>query len=183
MTDIKLKILTEKDFIFLAKKNPGGIYDKETLKTLGRIIKRLNRGKKFCSADEKQLLKKYQVATFGVLLPKNTNTKGNINHPGTVHVAGSFSGNLVAESVLIKKTAMVLANIAAEEVLCKGKVRGDIRATNKISITKEAKVRGDIHSPNLHIEQGALFEGRCSTPKNRTPQPIFLKKTTHKKTD
>ena len=113
---------------------------------------------------------------------KDTDTKGKINHPGTVQVAGNFSGDLAAESVLIEKTATILANIAAEEVLCKGKVRGDIRATNKVKITKEAEVTGDIYSPNLNIEKGALFEGRCSMPKNRTPQPLFLMKKTPKKT-
>ena len=107
---------------------------------------------------------------------KDTDTKGEINHPGTVQVAGSFSGNLSAESVLIEKTATVVGNISAEEVLCKGKVHGDIRATNKVKIAKEAEVTGDIHSSNLNIEKGALFEGRCSMPKKRTTQPIFLMK-------
>ena len=174
MTDIKLKILTEKDFLFLAKRKPKGAYDRETLKVLYRIIKRLNRGKQFCTRDEKRLLKKYKDATFGVLLPKNTDTKGKINHPGKVHVIGNFSGNLAAESILIDKAATVLANIAAEEVLCKGKLRGDIRATNKVRITKEAEVRGDIHSPNLNIEKGALFEGRCSIPKKQITSSYFF---------
>jgi cytoskeletal protein CcmA (bactofilin family) len=182
MNDIKLKILTEKDFLFLAKRKPESVYNRETLKNLYRIIKRLNRGKQFCTGDEKKLLKKYQNATFGVLLPKNTNTKGEINHPGPVHVAGNFSGNLVAESILIYKAATVLANIAAEEVLCKGKIHGDIRATNKVRITKEGEVRGDIHSPNLNIEKGAIFEGRSSIPQIRTINPIVLKKTRQKKT-
>ena len=182
MTDIKLKILTEKDFLFLAKRKPESVYDRETLKNLYRIIKRLNRGKQFCTGDEKRLLKKYQNATFGVLLPKNTDAKGKINHPGPVHVVGNFSGNLAAESILIDKAATVLANIAAEEVLCKGKVRGDIRATNKVRITKEAEVRGDIHSPNLNIEKGAIFEGRCSILKKQNNSSYFLNKKTHKKT-
>jgi cytoskeletal protein CcmA (bactofilin family) len=38
----------------------------------------------------------------------------------------------------------------------------------KLKITKEAEVTGGIHTPNLNIEKGALFEGRCSMPKNRT---------------
>ena len=181
MTDIKLKILSEKDFLFLAKRKPKGNYDRETLEVLYKIIKRLSRGKQFCTRDEKRLLKKYQDATFGVLLPKNTDTKGKINHPGPVHVAGNFSGNLTAESILIYKAATVLANIAAEEVLCKGKIRGDIRATNKVRITKEGEVRGDIHSPNLNIEKGAIFQGRCSIPKKSTPH-FILKNNTHKKT-
>jgi cytoskeletal protein CcmA (bactofilin family) len=182
MTDIKLKILTEKDYLFLVKKNPKGIYDEETRNILDRIIKRLIRGKEFCTGDEKKLLKKFQDVIFGILLRKDTETKGEINHPGTVQVAGIFLGNLAGESVLIEKTATVVGNIAAEEVLCKGKVRGDIRATNKVIIAKEAEVTGDIHSSNLNIEKGALFEGRCSMPKNRTPQPIILMKQTPKKT-
>ena len=182
MTDIKLKILTEKDFLFLAKRKPESVYDRETLKNLYRIIKRLNRGKQFCTGDEKKLLKKYQNATFGLLLPKNKNTKGKINHPGPVRVAGNFSGNLEAVSILIDKAATVLANITAEEVLCKGKLHGDIRATNKLRITKEAEVRGDIHSPNLNIEKGAIFEGRCSILKKQNTSSYFLNKKTHKKT-
>jgi cytoskeletal protein CcmA (bactofilin family) len=182
MTDIKVKILTEKDFLFLAKRKPESAYDQETLKDIYRVIKKLNSGKQFCTRDEKRLLKKYQEANFGVLLPKNTDTKGTINHSGPVHVVGNFSGNLAAESIFIDKAATVLANIAAEEVLCKGKIIGDIRATNKVRITKEAEVKGDIHSPSLNVEKGAIFEGRSSIPKKRTPPPSFLKKRTQKKT-
>ena len=181
MTYIKLKILTKKDFLFLAKKNPEGIYDEETRKNLDRIIKRLTRGKQFCTDDEKQLLKKFQYKIFGMLLRKDTKTKGQINHPGTIKVAGTFSGNLAAELVLIESTALVLANITAKRVFCKGKVHGDIRATNKLIITKEAEVIGDVYSPNLKIEKGALFEGRCSMEKNITLQLIFLIKKIQKK--
>ena len=116
-----------------------------------------------------------------MLLRKETKTKGQINHPGTIRVAGKFSGNLAAELVLIEKTAMVLANITAKRVLCKGKVRGDIHAANKLIITQEAEVTGDIYSPNLNIEKGALFEGRCYMPKNRRIQLIYLMKKIKKK--
>ncbi len=174
MTDIKLKVLTDKDFYFLAKKNPEGVYEKETREKLFWIIEKLASGKKTCTRDEKQLHKKFANANFGILLPKNSETKGKINHPGKVHVAGNFSGEIVAESILIEKTATVLAKISAEEILCKGIIRGDIRATQKIKITKEAEVTGDIHSPSLNIEKGALFEGRSSIPKNRKLQSLFL---------
>ncbi|MEK9627814.1 MAG: polymer-forming cytoskeletal protein [Nitrospinota bacterium] len=167
MADIKLKVLAEKDFLFLAKKNPEGVYDKKTLDKLHWIIKRLSIGLEYCTSDEKQLHKKFKNAVFGILFPKNTESREKLNHPGKVQVAGKFSGEIVAESVLIEKAATVIANIAADEVLCKGVVKGDIRATDKVKITKEAEVSGDIHSPNLNIEKGALFEGRCSRPRNR----------------
>ena len=58
LKDIKLKVITEKDFLFLASKNPGGVYDKETTEKLYWIIKRLSHGIKYCTGDEKQLQKK-----------------------------------------------------------------------------------------------------------------------------
>ena len=98
LKDIKLKVLSEKDFLFLASKNPGGVYDKGTREKLYWIIKRLSHGIKYCTGDEKQLQKKFKNTVFGILLPKNTETKGTINHPVKVHVAGSFSGEIIAES-------------------------------------------------------------------------------------
>ena len=181
LKDIKLKVLTEKDFLFLASKNPGGVYDKGTREKLYWIIKRLSHGKKYCTGDEKQLQKKFKNTVFGILLPKNTETKGKINHPAKVHVAGKFSGEIIAESVFIDKSAIVFANICAEEVLCKGVVRGDIRTTNKLRISKEAEIKGDIHSPSLIIEKSALFEGRCSMPKISKKHSFFwLEKITRK---
>ena len=146
-----------------------------------KIIKKLSLGIKYCTGDEKQLHKKFKKAEFGILLRKNTETKENINHPGKVQVAGRISGEIIAESVLIEKTGTVFGNIAAEDVLCKGVVRGDIRATNKVKISKEAEVTGDIHSPTLNIEKGALFEGRCSRPKIRKLNSIFWLGKTPKK--
>ena len=82
-----------------------------------------------------------------------------MNYLGTVQLAGDFSGDLAAESFLTEKIATISANIATEEVLYKGKVRGDIRAIKKVKNTKEAEVTGENHSPNLNIKKGALFEG------------------------
>ena len=118
LKDIKLKVLTEKDFLFLASKNPGGVYDKGTREKLYWIIKRLSYGIKYCTGDEKQLQKKFKNTVFGILLPKNTETKEKINHPAKVHVAGKFSGEIIAESIFIDKSAIVFANISAEEILC-----------------------------------------------------------------
>ena len=181
LKDIKLKVLTEKEFVFLAKKNPSGFYDKETRDKLLRVIKRLSRGIKYCTEDEKYLHKKFKNTRIRILLRKNTETKEKINYPGKVHVVGKFSGEIIAESVVIEKTATVFANIAAEEVLCKGVIRGDIRATNKLKISKEANVAGDIHSPSLNIEKGALYEGRCSRPQTKKLYSIFWLGNTPKK--
>ena len=106
------------------------------------------------------------------------------NDDGSSPTSGSlnFEGNIIAQAVLIDKTASVAANIAAEVVMCKGKVFGDIRATHKIKITKDAEIKGNINSPNLIIEKGAIFDGRCSMPNIKPFRSIGLFGVTVKRT-
>ena len=117
-----------------------------------------------------------------MLLDRKTQTLDKIMHNGKVQVSGNFQGQIIAKAVLIDKTALVAANIAAEVVMCKGKVFGDIRATHKIKITKDAEIKGDINSPNLIIEKGAIFDGRCSMPNIIPSRSIALFGVNVKKT-
>ena len=57
--------------------------------------------------------------------------------------------------VLIEKTASVSANIAAEVVMCKGKVFGEVLAAHKLKVTRGAKLKGYVHTPKFIIEKGA----------------------------
>ena len=159
-----LRVLTPTEFDFIETRKCNGIYNNKTREELYAIIKKLKRENKFCSRTEKKLYRIFQKANFGILLEKNSQTRDKIKHTGKVQVSGNFEGQIIAQAVLIDKTASVAANIAAEVVMCKGKVFGDIRATHKIKITKDAEIKGDINSPNLIIEKGAIFDGRCSMP-------------------
>ncbi|MZH02274.1 MAG: polymer-forming cytoskeletal protein [Nitrospinae bacterium] len=159
-----LRVLTPEEYEFLETRKWNGVYNQVTREKLYSIIEKLNQGKKSCSRAEKKLYRVFQKANFGILLEKNTKTRETIKHTGKVQVSGRFEGQIIAQAVLIEKTASVAANIAAEVVMCRGKVLGDIRATHKIKITSDAEVKGDIHSPNFIIEKGATFDGRCSMP-------------------
>ncbi len=158
------RVLTPAEFDFLETRKWNGVYNQETREKLCAIIEKLNHKKKNCSRAEKKLFRIFNKANFGILLEKNTETRETITHNGKVQVSGNFEGQIIAQAVLIEKTATVAANIAAEVVMCKGKVFGDIRATHKIKITKDAEIKGDIHSPSFIIEKGAVFDGRCSMP-------------------
>jgi cytoskeletal protein CcmA (bactofilin family) len=177
-----LRVLTPTEFDFLETRKWNGVYNNRIRKELHAIIKKLNREKKNCSWAENKLYRTFQKANFGILLEKNTQTRDKITHTGKVQVSGNFEGQIIAHAVLIDKTASVAANIAAEVVMCKGKVFGDIRATHKIKITTDAEVKGDIHSPNLIIEKGAIFDGRCFMPNIKPSRPISLFGVTVKKT-
>lgn len=169
-----LKVLTPTEFDFLENRKWNGVYNWETREKLYAIIEKLSREKNNCSRAEKKLYRIFQTANFGILLERNTVTRDTISHTGKVQVSGRFEGQIIAQAVLIDKTASVMANIAAEVVMCKGKVFGDIRATHKIKITKDAEIKGDIHSPSFIIEKGAIFDGRCSMPNIKSSRSLRL---------
>jgi len=182
MNELNLHVLTPAEYIFLETRNRDGVYNDATRKKLYSIIEKLKQGKANSSRAEKKLYRIFHSANFGIHFDKNLETRETISHSGKIKISAKFEGEIIAKAVLIEKTASVAANIAAEVVMCKGKVFGDIRATHKIKITKDAEVKGDIHSPNFIIEKGAVFDGRCSMPNVKKPSLLLqlgkaLKKT------
>lgn len=106
------------------------------------------------------MLKKQQnVSAF---LGEDTETEGELSFHGTARIDGAFKGEISSEgSLIIGETADIESNIHTRSIGISGKIRGTIRATEKIEISTSGRVYGDIQAPNLIIHPGAIFEGNC----------------------
>jgi cytoskeletal protein CcmA (bactofilin family) len=71
-------------------------------------------------------------------------------------VVGSQTGTLI-----VGETAELQANIFVAAAIVDGLVRGDIRATERVELGSKARVIGNIETPALAIQPGAIFEGQC----------------------
>jgi len=58
----------------------------------------------------------------------------------------------------------VKGRIEASEIVIGGKLVGDSVAAKALSLQGSAEVRGDVTTPQIVIEPGATFVGRCSMP-------------------
>jgi len=67
-----------------------------------------------------------------------------------------FSANKLREKQL---QAELYADIIAREVVIWGKVKGNVRAKERIEIKKEGTFQGDITTARVMIEDGAYFKG------------------------
>jgi cytoskeletal protein CcmA (bactofilin family) len=56
-------------------------------------------------------------------------------------------------------SAHVAAEIVAREAVISGEVTGDIRASDRIEIKKNASVVGDLSTGKIMIEEGSYFKG------------------------
>lgn len=97
------------------------------------------------------------------ILGKGSWFEGKLTFEGTVRIDGRFSGEIQTEGTLIiGESAEVQANIRASAVVVKGKVEGDVSASESLTIQSPARVTGNLATPNLMIEKGSFFEGHCS---------------------
>ena len=62
----------------------------------------------------------------------------------------------------------VHAGIKAREVVALGTIQGNVEATEKIEIRKDARLVGDIRTARIIIEDGAYFKGSIDIVK---PEP------------
>ena len=64
-------------------------------------------------------------------------------------------------TLIVGETAEVKGNIFVATAIIEGLLRGDIRAAERVELGNKARVMGNIETPALAIQPGAVFEGQC----------------------
>ncbi|MCX5725100.1 MAG: polymer-forming cytoskeletal protein [Nitrospirae bacterium] len=91
---------------------------------------------------------------------KGVEFKGIISYNGTVRIDGNLIGEIHTDGVLlVGEEAVIQAKITAGAIICKGRITGDIVATERIKLRAPAVVKGSIKTPIISIEDGVLFNG------------------------
>lgn len=82
---------------------------------------------------------------------------------GMLRVDGNLTGQVSSDdgTLLVGSNGQVDAGVNVSIATIHGTVNGDIVATKRIELGRSAKVVGNIQTPALVIEQGAIFEGNC----------------------
>ena len=172
MENKKLKVLTAAQFDFLASKEAAGYYDDRTREQMYSLIEKLEARRKYCSRDEIRLLKILENVEFGILLPANRKTTGNLKFKVSLCVNGDHEGDITTGGVLIiNNQGSVRGNILAGEVICKGRINGDVRARQKLTLYSSGVLEGDLVAPAVQVAPGALFKGKCKLGSPQTPSP------------
>lgn len=101
-----------------------------------------------------------------------TTLTGETQFHAMLRVDGHLIGTVSSESgtLIIGTNGQVDANIAVAAAMINGTVNGDIYASEKLQLGRTARVMGNIHSPRLIVEEGAILEGSCSMLKAREVQ-------------
>ena len=108
-------------------------------------------------------------------LDRGSKIQGELHFEDTFRVEGTIHGSVTSHgNLVVGEQGIVEGTIEVGRVLITGEVRGKVIA-RKVELAKGCRVRAEIETPALVIEEGAYFEGRCSmsvgTPAEAPAEP------------
>lgn len=88
---------------------------------------------------------------------------GETTFKSMVRIDGQLTGKISSETgtLIVGNNGRLDANVDVAIATIHGTVNGDIIATQRLELGRTAKVTGNVQTPSLMIEQGAIFEGTC----------------------
>ena len=97
------------------------------------------------------------VAVIGSSIQINGDLRGDED----LRIEGNVTGTVeLKNSVLtIGKEGKVTAGVYAKSIAVDGETKGDLYATERVSVHVNARVQGNIIAPKVSIEEGAHFKG------------------------
>jgi cytoskeletal protein CcmA (bactofilin family) len=132
----------------------GNLYGYETsLHADGRVV-----------SESESMARDIKEGRLSGFVGNGTVLTGETNFQAMLRVDGHLTGSVGSEAgtLVIGSTGRVDANIAVACAVVNGTVNGDITASERIELGRTARVIGNISTPQLIIEQGAIFEGGCT---------------------
>jgi cytoskeletal protein CcmA (bactofilin family) len=105
------------------------------------------------------------------LLGEGVEIIGEVTLNSGLRVDGVIKGKVRSEAALvIGPEGKIDAEANVRRISINGEFRGIIRASDRVEIHRDGKVYGEIYSPCLIIEAGAIFEGRCNMSDRKAPK-------------
>ncbi len=119
--------------------------------------------------DSESMARDIKEGRLSGFVGHGTTLTGETNFQAMLRVDGHLVGSITSDSgtLIVGTNGQVDANIAVSTATINGSVNGDIVATEKIQLGRTAKVVGNIQTPRLTIEDGAVLEGGCTMLKAR----------------
>ena len=100
--------------------------------------------------------------------------KGTMAFDGALEFNGNFEGEIISEGTLtIGSEAVIKAEIQAAKVIIRGKVQGNIIATDSVEVCDQAELFGDVRSAKFILSESATFRGRSDPIEGKAAAPEF----------
>lgn len=102
-------------------------------------------------------------------LDSGSRMEGELRFDTTFRIDGKFVGKVVSDgNLIVGDGGEIEAEAHVGQIFISGQARGEIHAQRRVHLASGGRVFADVTTPTLVIEEGALFEGRCSMSREGT---------------
>ncbi len=96
------------------------------------------------------------------VLASDINFSGTMRFSKSLMIKGKFDGDIDATGhLIIGPGAVAKATVKAAVITNYGTIHGNVTATERLELFNNAKLNGDIETPELIIESGCSYNGQC----------------------
>ncbi len=108
----------------------------------------------------------FDESEIDTVLAQDINFSGTMRFSKSLMIKGKFDGDIDATGhLIIGPNAEVRATIKAGVITNYGTIHGNVTASEKLELFNKAKLNGDIETPDLIIESGCMYNGKCTMTK------------------
>lgn len=121
------------------------------------------------STANDSISREMQEGSLSGYVGQGTVLNGEMSFQALLRVDGKMMGRIVSESgtLIVGANGQIEANITVASAVVNGLIKGDIVASEKIELGRTAQVIGNIQTPRLVMEDGAILEGNCAMLKSK----------------
>lgn len=131
-------------------------------------------------SESETIAREIKDGTLSGFVGSGTQITGESSFKSLLRIDGRFSGRITSPTgtLIVGSGGTVDANIEVSVATILGTVNGDIIATQRIELGRAGKLNGNIQTPSLMIEQGAVFEGSCKMVEQKaaTEKPVKVER-------
>jgi len=102
--------------------------------------------------------------TIDTLIGVNTDLKGDVTFSGGLRIDGKVKGNISAHeddnsTLVLSENAVVIGDVSVPHMVVNGKIKGNVRSTERLELQGRAEISGDVLYKVLEIAAGAQVNG------------------------
>lgn len=92
--------------------------------------------------------------------------EGNVQGSNVELVTSKVQGDVAAKDLLkIGPQSVVSGNIHTKDMICSGRIEGNVEATGRVTLTTGSALIGDMTAGTIAVMEGAVMEGRFKIAK------------------
>lgn len=124
------------------------------------------------ATDSENIARDIKDGKLSGFVGHGTSLTGDTTFQMMLRVDGHLTGTVSSDggTLIVGNSGQLDANVSVGVAQVNGTINGDVTATERIQLGRTARVVGNISTPKLVIEDGAVFEGGCTMLKAREAQ-------------